>query len=107
LEAGVAVVRVRLHHFGESDPIPTWIDGSVRAVPAEPFGGVDSGEGGITRADIVDEAMIAPLDTFPTSAEVYVESDDPAECLFDEDPEAECTSHIWWRAEILPGETPT
>jgi hypothetical protein len=107
LEAGVAVVRVQFRRFSELDPIQTWLDGSVLAVSAEPFEGVDSGEGGITRADILDDAMVLPLDTFPTGAEVYVESEDASDCLFDEDPEAERTSHIWWRAEILPKEIPT
>jgi hypothetical protein len=68
---------------------------------------VDYWQGGITRADIFDDAMIAQLDTFPTGAEVYVESEDVTECLFDEDPDAERTSHLWWRAEVLPREMPT
>lgn len=101
------MVRVRFQHFGEADPIPTWLDGSVRAVPAEPLADVDDGQGGITRADILDDAMVLPLDTFPIGAEVYVESEDASDCLFDEDPEAERDSHIWWRAEVLPRELPT
>lgn len=101
------MVRVQFQRFGEPDPIQTWVDGSVRAVPAEPFADLDSGEGGVTFADIVDEAMIAQIDTFAAGVEVYVESEDPAECLFDETPEAERDSHIWWLAEILPREMAT
>jgi hypothetical protein len=101
------VVRVQFQRFSEPDPVPTWLDGSVRAVAAAPFQDVDDGQGGITRADIVDETMVLPLDTFPTGAEVYVESEDATDSLFDETPEAERDSHIWWRAEILPREMPT
>lgn len=81
----------------------TLLDGATLAVPAEPFGDVDSGEGGITRADIGDDALILPVERFPLGAEVYIESEDPEDCLFDdqETPDAEVTSHIWWRATLL------
>ncbi len=101
------MIRVQFQRFSEPDPIPTWIDGSVRAVPAEPFQDVDDGQGGITRADIVDGAMIGPLDTFGAGAEVYVESEDVTDCLEDETAEAERSSHIWWLAKILPPGSPT
>lgn len=95
------MVRVQFHRFSEPDPVPTWLDGSTRAVLAESFADVDQGQGGITRGDIVDDAMIAALDTFPPGAEVYVESDDATDCLFDETPETERPSHIWWRAVVV------
>lgn len=98
------MVRVQFRRFSEPDPIQTWVDGATRAVPAAPFAEIDEGQGGITFADIVDEAMIAQLGTFGAGAEVYIESDDPTECLFDETREAEESSRIWWRAEILPRE---
>jgi hypothetical protein len=101
------VVRVQFQRFGEPDPIPTWLDGSVRAVAVQPFADVDQGQGGITFADIVDEAMIIQLDAFGAGAEVYVESEDASDCLEDETSEAERDSHIWWRAEVLPREMPT
>ena len=95
------MIRVQYARVSERDPIPTWVDGSVRAVPAESFAEVDQGQGGITRGDIVDDAMISSLDTFLPGAEVYVESDDATDCLDDETPEAEKSSHIWWRATIV------
>jgi hypothetical protein len=95
------VVPVVFKRFAEPDPIPTWLDGSVRAVPAESFADVDQGQGGITRGDIIDDAMIAALDTFPFGVEVYIESEDTTDCLDDETPETEQSSHIWWRATVL------
>jgi len=41
------MVRVQLRRLGETDPTPTWLDGSVLAVPAELFSEVDQGQGGI------------------------------------------------------------
>jgi len=95
------MIRVVYQRFGQPDPEPTWLDGSVRAVPAEPFADVDSGEGGITRADIADESLIKTLDTFESDADVYVESEDETDALFDDSPEVERSSHIWWRATIV------
>jgi hypothetical protein len=101
------MVRVQLARYGEPDPAPTWMDGSVLAVPAAPFADVDEGQGGVTRADIVDETLIAALDRFAVGSEVYVESDDAEDCLFDETTEEERSSRIWWRAVVLaPEEVP-
>ena len=101
------MIRVGLRRFGEADPVPTWLDGAVRTVPAASFvGDVDQGQGGITRADIVDETMIAPLSTYAVGVEVYIESEDASKSLFDETPETEHDSHIWWLATVLaPAET--
>jgi hypothetical protein len=96
------MVRLQFKKF--SDPGPTWLDGSVLAVPADPFADVDQGQGGITRSDITDETVIAPVDTFLVDAEVYVESDDAEDCLFDETVEEEKASRIWWRATVLAPE---
>ena len=95
------MIRVEFRPFSIPDPRPTWLDGSVRAVPAAPFVDVDEGQGGITRADIVDDAMIATIDRFPSGADVYVESDEPGDALDDETPESEQSTHIWWRATVL------
>jgi hypothetical protein len=96
------MVRLQFRKF--SDPGPTWVDGSVLAVPAEPFDDVDQGQGGITHSDIADETVIAPVDRFPVGAEVYIESEDAEDCLFDETPEEERASRIWWRATVLAPE---
>lgn len=101
------MVRVQFHKFSDPDPMPTWVDGSLRAVPAEPFIDTDSGEGGITLGDITDETMIAALDTFPADAEVYVESDDASDCLDDSDEEIEKNTHIWWLGTVLAPEEVT
>jgi hypothetical protein len=98
------MVRVQFKPFSEPNPAPTWLDGATRAVPGETFGDVDQGQGGITRSDIIDETMIAALSTFATGTEVYVESEDASDCLFDDDTEAERTSHIWWSATVLAPE---
>ena len=95
------MIRVEFHRFSQRDPRPTWLDGAVRAVPAAPFADVDSGQGGITRADIVDDAMIVTIDRFPSGADVYVESDEPSDALDDETPESEQSTRIWWRATVL------
>ncbi|MGO8995716.1 MAG: hypothetical protein ACLQVI_20590 [Polyangiaceae bacterium] len=101
------MVRVQLARYGEPDPTPTWLHGATLAVPAGPFADVDEGQGGITRADIVDLTLIAALDTFAVGSEVYVESDDPEDCLFDETTEEERSSRIWWRAVVLGPEEVT
>jgi hypothetical protein len=95
------MVRVQLARYEEPDPTPTWLDGATLAIPAGPFADVDEGQGGITRVDIVDGSLVAALDTFAVGAEVYVESDDPEDHLFDETPEEERSSRIWWRAVVL------
>ena len=99
---GLTVVRIQ---YSERDTTPIWLDGSVRAVRAERFADVDSGEGGITRGDIGDETLIAALDTFFVGAEVYIESRRPRATIFSTTtPEAERESHIWWRARVLAPE---
>jgi hypothetical protein len=55
--------------------------------------------GGITTGDI-KEGDIRPLGSFMTGSEVYVESDDPEDCLDDTDEESQRKTHIWWLAEI-------
>ena len=96
------MIRVQFQKFSEPDPVATWLDGSLRAVPAEPFvGDVDSGQGGITRADIVDATMMAPLSSFPVAAEVYVESEDAGDVLDDTDETTERQTRIWWRATVV------
>jgi hypothetical protein len=98
------MVRVQWKRFSEPDAAPTWLDGATRAVPRETFGDVDQGQGGITRSDIIDETMIAALDTFPAGAEVYIESEDATECLDDTDEETEKNTRIWWSATVLAPE---
>ena len=99
------MVRVRFQRYGDPDADPTWLDGSVRAAPAEPFlGDVDSGQGGITRSDIADETTIKALETFVAGSEVYIESEDVNECLDDTDVPTETATHIWWRAVVLAPE---
>src|SRR5450755_862450 len=97
------MIRVQFQKFGEADPVPTWLDGSVRAVPAEPFADVDSGQGGITLADIVDGSMIASLSTFSVDAGVYVESEDVTDFFDNAAATTESSTHIWWRAIIVAG----
>jgi hypothetical protein len=94
------MIRVTFQRFSQPDPLPTWLDGSVRAVPTEPYDDIDDGQGGITARDIVDDASIARLDAFPVGADVYVESDDVTDCLEDETVETEAATRIWWLATI-------
>jgi hypothetical protein len=100
----MTMIRVQFRKFSQPDETPTWLDGSVRAVPAEPFDDVDEGQGGITLGDIVDPAMIAQLDSFAVGSEVYVESEDVTDCLDDTDEATERETHIWWLATVMPVE---
>jgi len=95
------MIRVQFKKFSRVDEIPTWLDPSVRAVPAESFEEVDEGQGGITTRDIIDTGMVAPVGSFPAGSEVYIESEDVTDCLDDETVEAEGASHIWWLARIM------
>ena len=101
------MIRVQFKKFSFVDEVPTWLDPSVRAVPAAPFDGVDEGQGGITTRDIIDADMVAQLGSFAPGSEVYVESEDVTECLDDETVETEQTTRIWWLAVVLPPEAST
>ena len=101
------MTRVQFKKFSDLDPGATWVDGSVRAVPAGPFADIDSGQGGITFSDILDEALIAGLSTYAVGTEVYVESEDADDCLFDDTIEEEKASRIWWRCVVLAPEEVT
>jgi len=100
------MIRVAFNRFCKVDDFPSWLDATVRAVPAESFAEADEGSGGITTQDIIDTGMIAQLGSFAPGSEVYVESEDICDCLDDETVETEVATHIWWRARIMmDGET--
>jgi hypothetical protein len=75
----------------------------IRAVPAEPYAGIedDAGNpGGVTRADIRSEDVRC-LGEFDDGSDVYVESDATDDVLDDTDDEAAAASRIWWRGRVL------
>jgi hypothetical protein len=100
---GVTVIRIRYARFPETDLTEVWLDGSVQAVPAEPYAAIDEGQGGITRGDIKD-ADIKTLDQFEPGAEVFVASDDPEDVLDDSDSASERDTKIFWRARLVRDE---
>ena len=94
------MIRVVLKKFGEPDPVPTWLDSDVRAVPAASYCALDEGQGGVTRADIRTDDIVT-LDQFAPGDDVFVESEDPEDILDDTDVATEVETRIWWRATIV------
>ena len=75
----------------------------VRAVPAEPYAGIEEeagNPGGITRADIA-AIDIRCIGEFEDGQEVYVESDASDDVLDNADDETCAGSRIWWRGRVL------
>ena len=96
------MISVRYHRMCEVDTRETWLDGSVRTVPAATYADLDGGQGGIVRADIGTDD-IRTLADFGPGDEIFVESEDPTDCLDDTDVATEIESHIWWQAVIVAG----
>jgi hypothetical protein len=77
-----------------------WLPEETRAVAGEKYAHLDEGQSGITRADINDED-IRTLGSFKLGDDVFVESEEPDDCLDDSDEQREKDTRIWWRVTLV------
>jgi hypothetical protein len=79
-----------------NDDRPTELPGDTRAVMASAYAWCDIGQGGVT-AEEIDLADVAAIITYPLGSELFVESDNPDDCLDDTNGATAAATRIWWR----------